>query len=62
MGSEAFVSATKEALGTRGDGRVVIGGGGSFELRESPAAYRVISGLENEPLRVQNRYLWKTTT
>ena len=61
MGGESFVNATKEALGAKGEGRVVIGGDGSFELRESPAAYRVILGHENGALRLENGYFWKIT-
>ena len=61
VGSESFVIATKEALGTKGEGRAVIGGDGSFELRESPAAYRVILGHENGALRPENEYFWKIT-
>ena len=61
MGSESFVIATKEALGAKGEGRAVIGGDGSFELRESPGAYRVILGHENGTLRPKNEYFWKIT-
>jgi hypothetical protein len=53
VGSEAFVTATK------GEGRSVMGGDGSFELRESPAAYRIILGHENGALRPENEYFWK---
>jgi hypothetical protein len=61
VGSESFVIATKKALGTKGEGRAVIGGDGSFELRESPAAYRVILGHENGALRLENEYFWEIT-
>ena len=61
VGSEAFVTITKETLGDRAEGRAVIGGDGSYELRESPAAYRGIFGYENELLRPQNEYFWRNT-
>ena len=61
VSSEAFVTATKEILGDRGDGRTVIGGDGSYELRESPAAYNGIFGDENTVLRPQNEYLWRNS-
>ena len=48
MGSESFVIATKEALGAKGEGRVVIGGDGSFELRESPAATGSLWGMKEK--------------
>ncbi len=54
VGSEAFVTATKEKLGLKGKGRAVIGGDGSYELRESPAGYKGILGHENEGLRLDN--------
>ncbi len=54
VGSEAFVMATKEKLGFRAKGREVIGGDGSYELKESPAPYSGILGHENVVLRLQN--------
>ena len=62
VGSESFVTSAKQALGTRCEGRALIGGGGSFELREDPAAYRVISGPENAAVRHENEYAWDTTS
>ncbi len=61
VGSEAFVSATKDTLGDKGEGRVVVGSDGSYELRESPTAYRGIFGHENEVLRPQNEFYWRKT-
>ncbi len=58
-GSEVFVKATKERLGFKAKGREVIGGDGSYELRESPAPYKGIFGHENVNLRHQNAYLWE---
>jgi putative transposase len=59
VGSETFVTMTKEKLGYKVKGREVIGGNGSYQLREPPAAYKGNSGLENEALRLQNEHFWK---
>jgi REP element-mobilizing transposase RayT len=61
VGSERFVNATKEKLGTRGQGQEVVGADGSYELRESSAPYRAILGHENDDLRHQNGYFWNKT-
>lgn len=61
VGSKGFVEATKEKLGFKVKGRKVIGEGGSYELRESPALYKGSFGHENGVLRPQNAYLWKDT-
>jgi hypothetical protein len=58
VGSEAFVTATKERLGVKAKGREVINEEGSYELRESPAPYNTIFGHENGGLRLQNEYYW----
>ena len=47
VGSQVFVSDTKEKLGTRADGRKVVGGKGSYELRETNVSYRPDLGVEN---------------
>jgi hypothetical protein len=48
VGSEPFVTATKEKLGVKAKGREVISGDGSYQLRESPAPYNAILGHEKE--------------
>lgn len=58
VGSERFVTTTKEKLGVKGKGRQVLGGDGSYELRESPAPYKAILGHENDSLRPHNAYSW----
>ncbi len=58
VGSEAFATATKEKLGLRAKGREVVGGDGSYELREAPGAYKPILGHENEALRLENTFFW----
>ena len=44
VGSEAFVTATRETLGARGEGRTASGGDGSYELQEFPIAHNGIFG------------------
>jgi len=61
VGSESFVTATRERLGIKGKGREVNGADGSYELRESPAPYKAILGHENDGLRLQNLYFWNDT-
>jgi putative transposase len=59
VGSESFVSMTKENLGMKAKGREVLGGGdGSYELREAPAPYKAILGDENAGLRAENTFFW----
>jgi REP element-mobilizing transposase RayT len=61
VGSKAFVTAMKETLGNKGEGRAVTGGDGRYELRDPPAAYRGILGGGNVVLRTQNEYFWRNT-
>jgi REP element-mobilizing transposase RayT len=59
VGSESFVSMTKEKLGMKAKGREVVGGGdGSYELREAPAPYQGSLGPKNTGLRGENTYFW----
>ena len=58
VGSEGFVTATKEKLGFKAKGREVVGGDGSYVLRESPAPYKTNLGHENDELRLENTYFW----
>jgi putative transposase len=58
VGSEVFVTATKEKLGFNARGREVIGADGSYELKLSPAPYKDILGHENDVLRPENTYFW----
>jgi len=59
VGSETFVTATKEKLGFKAKGREVIGRDGRYELRESAAPYNGILGHENVVLKPQNEHLWE---
>ena len=61
MGSESFVTMTKEKLGIKAKGRKVVGEDGSYVLQEPPAAYNSIFGLENGVLRAQNEHFWGDT-
>ena len=61
VGSEPFVIVTKERLGFKARAREVIGGGGSYELKESPAPYIGTLGHENAALRAQNEYFWNAS-
>jgi hypothetical protein len=56
VGSRAFVTETKEKLGIRAKGCKMFGTGDNFELRDSPAPYKGISGYENEAIKLQNVY------
>ena len=58
VGSESFVTMTKEKLGIKAKGREVVGEEGSYVLRESPAPYNSILGHENEALRPENACFW----
>lgn len=40
-------------------GREVIGGNGSYQLREPPVAYKSILGYENGGLRLENTDFWE---
>jgi putative transposase len=58
VGSESFVTETKERLGFKARGRALGESYGVFELRDPIAAYNHLSGHENAVLRSQNGYLW----
>jgi putative transposase len=62
VGSEAFVTATKEKLGFKAKGREVIAGEGSHQLKESPAPYTGILAHENAVLRPQNEFFWENNS
>jgi len=58
VGSEGFVEKTKAALGIKAIGREVIGGDGTYELRESEVPYSPIFPNGNGLLRPKNMYFW----
>jgi putative transposase len=59
VGTESFVTMTKEKLGIKAKGREVIGGEGSHELSESAAPYKGVLGHENTALRLENTFFWE---
>lgn len=58
VGSERFVTATQERLGSKVKGREVTGDSRGYQLREPPSAYKGILGHENGGLRRANTYFW----
>jgi hypothetical protein len=58
VGSEQFVAATKQLLGSKAKGRQVIGENETYELREAAAPYRAHFDLKNSVLRPENTYFW----
>jgi hypothetical protein len=61
VGSESFVTMTKEKLGIRAKGREVVGEDGTYVLQEPPGSYSAIFGQENTVLRAQNEHFWEDT-
>jgi len=61
FGTAALVTATKEKLGVKAKGRDVVGGDGSFALRESRAPYGGTLGHGNDVLRFENAHVWDDT-
>ncbi len=59
VGSEPFVRGIKNKLGFRAKGRRVIGGDGSFSLRESRSSYKGNFGDKNAVIGPKNVYFWK---
>jgi REP element-mobilizing transposase RayT len=60
VGSESFVTETKERLGIKARGRAASERDGVFELRDPGVPYNSILSHENAVLGFQNGYLWKT--
>jgi putative transposase len=58
VGSKEFVEDTKERLGMKARGYDVMGGDGTYQLREAPEPYRRTFDHENDGLRTENRYFW----
>jgi putative transposase len=58
VGSGAFVGATRDELGFRARRRRVVGGDGSYELRESAAPYERTLRYENALSMPRNEYPW----
>ena len=62
VGSEAFVRDTKERLGIKAVGREVMGGEGSFELREMEVPYEANFTPEKADLSQENGFFWDEST
>ncbi|OGP91777.1 MAG: hypothetical protein A2Z19_04630 [Deltaproteobacteria bacterium RBG_16_54_18] len=58
VGSKEFVEDTKDRLGMKACGREVIGGDGTYQLREVSEPYGRIFDSQNDDLRLENRYFW----
>jgi hypothetical protein len=56
FGREGFVSDVKERLGAKAMWREVVGADGSYELRQSTAAYEADFTPQNEGLRQENAF------
>jgi len=50
VGSKSFIESVKASLGFRAKGRDVIESGEGYQLRESPASYKVFFEAENEDI------------
>ena len=58
MGSKSFIELVKAVLGYRARGRDVIESGEGYQLRESPASYKVFFEAENEDIDLKNTRFW----
>jgi len=58
VGSKLFVEDTKERLGMKAHAREVIGGDGTYQLREASEPYGYHFDHQNDVLRLENRYFW----
>ena len=62
VGSESYIEDTIQRLGIKAQGRKIIGGNKSCELRELAVPYGGNFTPENGPLRPQNVYYWDDIT
>jgi len=58
VGSKSFIESVKAGLGFRAKGRDVIQSGEGYQLRESPAPYKVLFEAENEDIDLENTVFW----
>jgi len=58
VGSKSFIESVKASLGFRVKERDVIQSGEGYQLRESPAAYKVLFEAENEDIDPENTLFW----
>jgi hypothetical protein len=55
---KSFVESVKASLGFRVKGRDVIESDQGYQLRESPAPYKVLLEAENEDIDLKNTFFW----
>jgi putative transposase len=60
VGSEDFVHRTKEELGARAKGRVVLESAEAFQLREPGVSYLIDFGPKNDDIGQENGYFGNT--
>ena len=58
VGSKSFIESVKTSLGFRAKGRDVIQSGEGYQLRESPAPYKVLFEAENDDIDLENTVFW----
>jgi hypothetical protein len=58
VGSKLFIESVKARLGFRAKERDVIQSGEGYQLRESPAPYKVLFEAENEDIDPENIVFW----
>ena len=58
VGSKSFIESVKASLGFRAKGRNVIQSGEGYQLRESPAPYKVLFEAESEDIDPENIVFW----
>ena len=58
VGSKFFIESVKANLGFRAKGRDVIESAEGYQLRESPAPYKVLFEAENEDIDLKNTFSW----
>jgi len=62
VGSRSFVQIVKALLGFRAKGREVIESGEGYQLREGPARYEALFGVEKDDIDLENTFRWDIKT
>ena len=58
VGSKPFIELAQASLGFRAKGRDIIQSGEGYQLRESPASYKLLFEAENEDIAPGNTVFW----
>ena len=58
VGSKSFIESAKANLGFRAKGRDIMQSGEGYQLRESPASYKLLFAAENEDIAPENTVFW----